>query len=186
MKYAFSELMFGWPLAILITGGIVAIFSSSLIPNDLFLNISYVLTLAIGTIFSVAAFFRLKQIKEKQSQLFLLVPVCYYFTYLTITFFVPLLLKPVFNTTEIIERKVIDKEHSYKMACYSIDVGYNIETFPTRVLCLNSSLWNRITVGNNVTIVGTKSPFGLYVDKIEILHANNAPQSTPKSSAAER
>lgn len=87
-----------------------------------------------------------------------------------------MLFKPIFTTQETMVIKVLDKSHSYKTACHRINIGIKLKLFPTRVLCLKSNIWNKIVVGRNIKIIGIKSPFGFYIENIQVLNANKAPQ----------
>jgi len=151
-------------------------FFSSLIPNDSYIIITIILSVVIGAIFSIAMFFRIKTTNTKKSHAIVLLPILYVSTYITLTFFIPMLFKPIFTTQETMVIKVLDKSHSYKTACHRINIGIKLKLFPTRVLCLKSNIWNKIVVGRNIKIIGIKSPFGFYIENIQVLNANKAPQ----------
>ena len=159
-------------------------FLSSLIPNDSYILITIILSTVIGTVFSIALFFRIKTTKQKKSHAIAILPILYISTYITLTFAIPMLFKPIFTTQETLEIKVLDKSHNYKTACHRIDIGIELKLLPTRVLCLKSNLWNTIIIGGNIKIIGIKSPFGFYIENIQVLSANKALQPTPKSGAA--
>lgn len=181
MKHTFSEKLFRWPLFIIIFGWLVGIFFSSLIPSDSYLLVSIILSILISSVFSVAVFFRIKDTNLKISQAFLLIPIFYISTYCAVTFAVPLLFGPIFNTPETLVIKVLDKWHNYKTACRGIDIGVKLKVFPTRAFCLDSNLWQKIDIGRNIEIIGTKSPFGFYIENIQILSANKSLQPTAES-----
>ena len=185
MKNSFSDNLFGWPFFVIIIGWLIGMFLSSLIPNDTYILITIILSTVIGTIFSIAIFFRIKTTHQKKLHALAFLPILYISTYITLTFAMPMLFKPIFSNQEIREFKVLDKDHNYKTACYKVDIGIKLKLFPTRVLCLSSNTWNKIVVGRNIKIIGIKSPFGFYIENIQVLGANKSPQPTPKNGAAE-
>lgn len=152
-------------------------FFSSLIPDDSYILITVILSAVIGTMFSIAMFFRIKITNTKKSHAIIFLPILYISTYITLTFAMPMLFYPIFTAQETLEIKVLDKSHSYKTSCYEIDIGMKLKLFPTRVLCLNSNRWNKIVVGRNIKITGIKSPFGFYIENIQVLDAPSAVKS---------